>query len=375
AQAPEALALAAGAVRLNYRCYAAAVASLAAQLVAAGARGRAVVLLLRNGVELPIGIFGAQAAGGQACALNPDYTERELAEMLAVARTAVAITHVDLAERLRAALGAEFHGTLLVLPDDAAAWVASLQGVAPALPAPDPDSIATLQFTGGTAGVPKAVMLSHRAIAANVAQREAVLPTLWQDERVICMMPLFHSFAAAMGLHLAANCAGSLHILPRYRPDWVVETIAAERITRLPAGPTVFNSLLAYDGLAGADLASLRSAWSGSAPLSAETLRRWQAQTGVPVLEGYGQSEAGPILTYHGPGMVQKLGSVGPAVPGTEVQIVDVETGVRVLGPGDLGEVRVRGPQIMAGYLDDAAATAEALRDGWLHTGDIGRLD
>ncbi len=378
--APDAMALAAGPVRLNYRCYAAAVASLAGQLVAAGARGRAVVVLLRNGVELPIGIFGAQAAGGQACALNPDYTERELAEMLAVAKPAVAITHADLAERLRAALGPEFNGTLLVLPDDVAAWVASLQGPAPALPAPDPDSIATLQFTGGTTGVPKAVMLSHRAIAANVAQREAVLPTLWQDERVICMMPLFHSFAAAMGLHVAANCAGSLHVLQRYRPDWVVETIAAERITRLPAGPTVFNSLLAYDGLAGADLSSLRSAWSGSAPLSAETLRRWQAWTGVPVYEGYGQSEAGPILTYHGPGtlekpMVQKLGSVGPAVPGTQVQIVDVETGVRVLGPGETGEVRARGPQIMAGYLDDAAATGEALRDGWLHTGDIGRLD
>jgi long-chain acyl-CoA synthetase len=254
--------------------------------------------------------------------------------------------------------------------------VAALQAEAQPLPElPDPASTAVIQFTGGTTGRAKGVVLSHGAIAANIAQREAVLPTNWGDERIICMMPLFHSFAAAMGLHLAVNAAGCLHILPRYRPDWVIDTIVQERITRLPAGPTVFNSLLAFDGLRRDRVVSLRSAWSGSAPLSAETLRRWEAATGVPLYEGYGQSEAGPILTYHGPGMVLKQGSVGPALADTQIEIVDVETGTRTMPVGDSGEIRARGPQLMTGYLDDAPATAAALRDGWLMTGDIGRLD
>lgn len=376
-RAPTALALACGDLRIDYATYQAAVTAFALQLAAAGAGGRPVALLLRNGIELPIAIFAAQAAGGSACALNPDYTPRELGEILAIARPAVAVTHAELAPMLRSALGDDFAGTIVALPPDAAAWVVTLtRGPAlTPLPLPGPDSIAVIQFTGGTTGRPKGVMLSHRAVATNVAQREAVLPTHQGDERIICMMPLFHSFATAMGLHLAANAAGSLHILPRYRPDWVIETIEREGITRLPVGPTVFNSLLAFDGLKRERLASLRCAWSGSAPLSAETLRRWEAATGVPIYEGYGQSEAGPILTYHGPGMALKQGSVGPALPDTAIEIVDVDTGTRVLPPGEAGEIRARGPQLMNGYLGDAEATAVALRDGWLHTGDIGRLD
>lgn len=377
ARAPAAEALVCGAVRLDYGHYLAAVTAFAAQLGAGGAGGRAVALLLRNGIELPIAIFAAQAAGASACALNPDYTVRELGAMLAIARPAVAVTHGDLVETLRVALGTDFDGTIIALPPDAGAWVRTLSDghVSATVPLPDPASVAVIQFTGGTTGRAKGVALSHAAVAANVAQREAVLPTVWGDERIICMMPLFHSFAAAMGLHLAANCAGALHVLPRYRPDWVLDTIEREAITRLPAGPTVFTGLLGFDGLRRDRLTSLRCAWSGSAPLSAETLRRWEAATGVPIYEGYGQSEAGPILTYHGPGMVQKQGSVGPALPDTRIEIVDVETGMRVLPAGAAGEIRARGPQLMDGYLGDAAATADALRDGWLMTGDIGRLD
>jgi long-chain acyl-CoA synthetase len=218
------------------------------------------------------------------------------------------------------------------------------------------------------------VLLRHRALAANVAQREAVLPTRWAAEHVICMMPLFHSFASAMGLLLCANAAGCLHVLPRYRPDWVVDMIRDEGITLLPAGPTVFNGLLRYDGLERAALSSVRAAYSGSAPLSRATLDRWEARTGIPIYEGYGQSEAGPILTYHGPAMARKPGSVGPALPGTALRIVAPDSG-EDLPTGQPGEIWARGPQLMEGYLADPDATAAALESGWLRTGDIGRLD
>jgi long-chain acyl-CoA synthetase len=351
AERPDAEALVCGKRTLRYGEYGHAVAAFAAELAGAGT----VVILLRNGIEICVAIQAAQAAGAAAAALNPDYSARELAPMLGDADPGVIVTHADLIDKLAG------QTARIVVADD---LLDRLLDAPPcALPQPEPDSVAVVQFTGGTTGRPKGAMLTHRAVAANVAQRECALPTDFGDERVLCMMPLFHSFAAAMCLNLAAYAAGTLVILPRYRPDWVIEAVREHRITRLPAGPTVFNSLLAYDGFDAAAFASLRCAYSGSAPLPQETLARWEAATGVPVYEGFGQSEAGPVLTYHGPGMALKQGSVGPALPGTELRI------------GTNGEILARGPQIMTGYLKQPGATAAALADGWLHTGDVGRID
>jgi long-chain acyl-CoA synthetase len=133
--------------------------------------------------------------------------------------------------------------------------------------------------------------------------------------------------------------------------------------------------LMRHAAFATADLSSLRVCSSGSAALPEDVLRRWEAVTGCPVCEGYGQTEAGPVLTYNPLVGLRKPGTVGHAVPQTEVQIVDPETGTRLLPPGEPGEIRARGPQIMAGYRNRPAETAEALRDGWLYTGDIGTLD
>jgi long-chain acyl-CoA synthetase len=178
-----------------------------------------------------------------------------------------------------------------------------------------------------------------------------------------------------MCLHLSAFCAGKLVIVPRYRPDLVLDLIVSERITRLPAGPTVFIGLLAHEKFATTDFSSLRCAYSGSAPLAEETLRQWKARTGTAILEGFGQTEAGPVLTYVRDGGPLKVGSVGPALPLTDIEIVDADTGTKVLGVGEIGEIRARGPQIMSGYRNKPKETAEALRNGWLYTGDIGEFD
>lgn len=368
---PESIALVAGSTSLTYAEYAASVAALAALLP--DVHARPVATLLRNGLAACVAPFAVQAAGGIATTLNPDYTASELAPMLADAAPAALICEADLADKARAALAPGVPTRLIVLPEKPCAMFDGLP-IVPLPPAPAPDGLAVLQFTGGTTGRPKGVLLTHRAVATNVAQREARLPTIHGDERILCIMPLFHSFAAAMCLHLAANCAGTLVILPRYRPDWVADAVEEHAITRLPAGPTAFNSLLAYEGLDPKRLASLRCAYSGSAPLSAETLARWEARTGVPIYEGFGQSEAGPVLNYHGPATRLKTGSCGPALDATELAIVDPATG-RHLPTGASGEIVARGPQIMAGYLGQPEATAVTLRDGWLHTGDIGRLD
>ena len=356
---PASTALVCGAEQLTYAEYHDRVEDLARKLVDLGASGGRVAIVLRNGLDIALALFAVQRAGATSSSLNPDYTASELRPIIEQIQPVLTITHDDLRDTLQEMLPID--GPVMTIAE-----VEALDARGKLLPTIAPDSIAVLQFTGGTTGIPKGAMLSHRAIAANVAQREAVLPTEPGDERIICIMPLYHSFASAMCLHLSAYTGGTLHILPRYRPDWVMDCIEQQRITRLPAGPTVFNSLLAFDGISRERVASLRCAYSGSAPLAQETLSRWEKLTGVPIFEGYGQTEAGPVLSYHGPAMPQKQGSVGPALPMTRIEI---------LGDDTIGEIRAQGPQIMEGYLDRPEETAAALVDGWLLTGDIGRLD
>jgi long-chain acyl-CoA synthetase len=374
ARLPEAPALIAGEVTLTYAQYGQAVDAFAARLAADGGAGGTVVVLLRNSAAMAIALFAVHRAGGTTAALNPDYTPRELAPMIADAAPAILIVDTGLVERIAPLLPS--NTAVIVIGQDGAVIDELLSAPGAALPPPpDPDALAVLQFTGGTTGRAKGVELTHRAVAINIAQREAVLPTVFGDERVLCMMPMFHSFAAAMCLYLTAYAGGTLVILPRYRPDWVVDAIAAHAITRLPAGPTVFNGLLGFEGAVKARLASLRCCYSGSAALARETLARWEARTGVPIYEGYGQSEAGPVLTYQGPASGQIPGSVGPALPLTELAIVEANDPGRRLPPGRSGEIIARGPQIMRGYRGQPEATAAAVRDGWLHTGDLGRIE
>jgi long-chain acyl-CoA synthetase len=377
-RAGDATALVFGAERLSYAQYLRCVAGCARELRRLGARGSRVALVCGNSLDMPIATFAAHAAGAQAVPLNPVYTARELGHILADAEPAVVVYDAEVAATVKpllASLGiaqaVEVGGaqgpTLGRWRDDRSQLLPD--------PRPAPGDLATLQYTGGTTGLPKGVNITHGQMAVNISQREAALPTRAGDESVLCMMPLFHVFAAAMCLHLAAYCRGKLVILARYKPDVVLEAIERERITRLPAGPTVFIGLLAHERFGRTDFSSLRTAYSGSAPLPEATLQRWLASTGTPILEGFGQTEAGPVLTYVREGGPMKPGSVGPALPLTTLEIVDVASGTRVLGAGEIGEIRARGPQIMSGYRNRPKETAEALRAGWLYTGDIGELD
>ena len=362
--------------RLSYAEYLRCVAGFATELVALGARGERVAIVLGNSIEMALAMFAVHAAGAQAVPINPIYSGRELGQILADAAP-LAVIHdaaaaalapvVDaLAIRHRLIVGAATK-PLEVWRDD--------PGAALPQPLPDPDSLASLQYTGGTTGVPKGVDTRHRALAVNVSQREALLPTAPEAERVLCVMPLFHVYALSMGLHLACHCRGTLVIVARYEPAEVLRLISEAGITIFLGGPTLFTGLMAHEGFAGSDFSSLRICYSGSAPLAEETLRRWQEATGCAILEGYGQSEAGPVLSFNPQDGARKPGSVGVALPGTEIEIVDPGSGTRVLGAGEQGEIRARGPQVMAGYRNRPADSAETLREGWLYTGDIGELD
>ena len=377
-RSPSATALVCGERRLSYSQYLRCVAGFAGELIQQGHHGAQVALVCGNSLDLPIAMFGVHAAGAQAVPINPAYTTRELAHILSDASPSAIVYDDKVAatiEPLIVSLGIRYAVRL----DGAAGrrldiWKDDANQDLPR-PLPRPDDLANLQYTGGTTGLPKGVNITHEQMAINISQREAALPTHGDDERILCVMPLFHVFAQAMCLHLAAYCRGALIILPRYSPDAVFDLIAKEHITRLPAGPTVFIGLMNNERFASTDLASLRNCYSGAAPLPAETLHRWRERTGSLLLEGYGQSEAGPVLTYARDGGPLKIGSVGAALPLTQIEIVDVETGTNVLGIHQRGEIRARGPQIMLGYRNRAEENIRALRNGWLYTGDVGELD
>ena len=374
ARDPRAEALVCGERRLEYGGYLACVAGFAAELESLGARGERVATLLPNSIDACIAAFGALAAGAQQVPLNPLLAPREIEFILRDAAPVVLVVDEALAATLSPiAAEAGIRHTIVVGAQARRLDRDCARGAA--LPAPpSSDALALLQYTGGTTGRPKGVDLTHRSISINVSQREALLPSRPGD-RIICMMPISHAYGMAMGLFLAAYCGGTLAILPRYQPAEVLEAVARERITVFPGSPTVFVGLMAHPDFPRTDWSSVRICHSGAAPLSAQTLRRWRDAVGAPVHEGYGQTEAGPVLSFNPAGGTIKPGSVGVPVPLTEIEIVDTGTGRRVLAPGERGEIRARGPQCMAGYRNLPAETAEALRDGWLYTGDIGEFD
>ncbi len=381
-------------LRLTYRDYLHSVAGLAHELRALGVQGERVAIVLPNSVEMCIAVFSVLAAGGVVVPLNPLYTERELGAILADADPRALIFDAARAgdiESLAARLGVRHRLPVAIGSDRLTSWAqganeanGNAQPAELPQPLPDADALAFIQYTGGTTGRSKGVMLTHGSFVTNIAQREGLLPTFvtplserdsHQRERILCPMPIFHSYGLTMGLALAAYCGGTLVVMPRYRPDALFTLIEREAISIFPGSPTIFTGLMAHQRFASADWSGVHTCYSGSAPLSLETLQRWEQVTGAPIYEGYGQTEAGPILTYNPVNGTRKPGTVGIALDRTEVQIVDVETGTRVLGTGERGEIRARGPQIMRGYRNLPDETAASLREGWLYTGDIGEFD
>ncbi len=359
---------------LTYREYGRCIASFARELSDAGAKSQRVAVLLPNSSDLAISIFAILMAGAQAVLLNPAYTVRELGMILDDAEPVVVLYAESATEEQKAFFQTIGRAKVRQIK------LGELEGWAfNDVPFPSPivgqGDPCILQYTGGTTGRPKGVNLSHSAISTNVWQRQELVPAIQGRDRILCCMPLFHAFATSMCLFLASYSGGCLVVMERYKPDLVLDTLENQKITIFPAGPTIFSGLLAHSGFENRNFSALRFCCSGSAPLSEETLRRWELATSAPIYEGYGMTETSPVLSFNPVGGIRKPGSVGVALPLTDVQVVDVESGTRIASVGERGEVRVRGPQLMTHYRNLQAETLEVMRDGWLYTGDIGELD
>ena len=374
---PDHEALVDGAERLTYEEYSRCVAGFAAVLRTAGVREGRVAVILGNSVDICIALLAAQAAGAQVAPVNPLLTEHELVPLLEDI-DATAIVHdtslTGMIEAVSQRLGVRCRFAVGPGNLGLSRWRSTPASIEPDM-LPRPESLALLLYTGGTTGAPKGVDLTHVAGAHGVAQLNSLVPTRVEVERLLCATPLCHIYSIAVGMYNMLYCRGTLVILPRYTADAVLDALETESITMLAGGPTMFVGLLGHESLAHRRFPHLRCSYSGASALPEETLRRWERATGAPVLEGYGQTETGGGVVFNPLEGVRKPGSVGIPMAGVEVEIVDSATGTIVLPPGETGEIRIRGPQLMAGYRGRAQDTAAVRRDDWLYTTDIGHLD
>ncbi|WP_234442724.1 class I adenylate-forming enzyme family protein [Streptomyces sp. FxanaA7] len=239
-------------------------------------------------------------------------------------------------------------------------------------PLPDPSALALLIYTSGTTGVPKGVMLDHANIDAMADMGRRALE-VGPADRCLLILPLFHVNGIVVSTLVPLLAGASITIADRFRPETFFDVVERERPTFFSAVPTIYSMLAALPDQVRPDTSSLRFGVCGAAPASAELLARFEARYGFPLVEGYGLSEGTCGSTINPVAGPRRAGTVGLPFPGQEIRIVDA-AGSEVPTGAD-GEVVVRGPNVMRGYLGRPEETAQVLVDGWLHTGDVGRLD
>jgi long-chain acyl-CoA synthetase len=256
---------------------------------------------------------------------------------------------------------------------------ADVAGDAASFQAPfiDPESdVAVLQYTGGTTGTPKGAMLTHANVSVNCAQSAAWATNLQGGhERVLAVLPFFHVFAMTAVMNFSIHEGAELVIMPRFALDDAMKLISSAKPTVMPGVPTMFVAMLGHPRLASFDLSSLEYCVSGGAPLPLEVKERFERLTGCKVVEGYGLSEASPVVTCNPVEGPVKAGSIGQPLPGTIVSLRDLADPTREVAPGEKGEICVHGPQVMKGYWKKPEETASQFVGEYLRTGDVGVMD
>ncbi|MBW2490035.1 MAG: long-chain fatty acid--CoA ligase [Deltaproteobacteria bacterium] len=238
------------------------------------------------------------------------------------------------------------------------------------------DDIAMYQYTGGTTGVSKGVMLTHGNMSKQVQQVGAWFPAFDSNEIMLGALPFFHVFGLTTAMNLAIYLGWGDILVPKPQPDPLIQAIQKFKPTFVPLVPTMYIGILNHPHIDKIDLTSIKGCFSGSAPLPLEVIRDFENKTGAVIVEGYGLTESSPV-THVNPfsGGKRKAGSIGIPISDTDCRIVDITDGNTDVPTGESGELLIKGPQVMKGYWNRDEETANTLTDGWLHTGDIGKMD
>ena len=362
---------------VSFAQYRRAAAGLGETLAAICSPGDRVALIMANSIEMAFAVMGSYAARLQVAPMNPALTDRELVPLLEDVAPSVILCSPQFLERSETLIK-ELGDTKVISIGEGSVdpwqWVEDRSFKLPSQ-LPEPEERCSMFFTGGTTGLPKGAEHIHSGNIAFCRKSIALWQFRYDEEVMLNVAPMFHIWGHHFSLLFPLFARATIVIVPQYQPDFVLDQLERHRVTVFAGGPAaIFLGLLGSDKMASVDVSALEYSIAGGSPIPEGLTHRWKERTGNDILEGWGMSEGAPINNNptHG---VKKLLSTGLTPPETEIDIVDLETGTKVLPAGERGEIRVRGTQFTIGYRNRPEESAAAIRDGWLYTGDIGYFD
>jgi long-chain acyl-CoA synthetase len=373
ARVPDNPAIRLGDVELTYAELDDRSARMAAALIAKGVRpGDRVGVMLPNVPEFPVAYYGVLRAGGVVVPMNVLLKKREIAFYLDDSGSKLLLAWHGFGEDARG--GAEQAGAELieVEPASFAALLAEHEP-APGLADTAAEDTAVILYTSGTTGKPKGAELTHANLFRNADVSSRTTSEIAAGDVVFGGLPLFHSFGQTVSMNASLMVGACLTLVPKFDPGQALETIQRDRVTHFYGVPTMYGALLHHPERESFDTSSLRTCITGGASMPVEVLHGFEAAFGAIVLEGYGLSETSPVSSSNHPDRERKPGSIGTPLEGVEMKVFDEDD--NEVGEGEVGEIVIRGHNIMKGYWQRPDATAEAMRGGWFHSGDMARVD
>jgi len=370
---PEAPAIRLGEAELSYGELDERGARLASLLREKGLEpGDRVGVMLPNVPEFPVAYYGVLRAGGIVVPMNVLLKRREVAFYLADSGAKLLLAWHGFGEEAAAGAAEAGAEAIEVDPQAFAATLAEYQ------PAPDvtetaADDTAVILYTSGTTGSPKGAELTHNNLFRNADVSARTTSGIRAGDVVLGALPLFHSFGQTVAMNASLKVGACLTLVPRFDPGEALATMQRDRVTHFYGVPTMFGALLHQPERESYDTSSLRTCITGGASMPVEVLRGFEEAFGAKVMEGYGLSETSPVASSNHPDRERKPGSIGTPIEGVEMKLVD-ENDAEV-AQGEVGEIAIRGHNIMKGYWQRPDATAEAMRGGWFHSGDMARVD
>lgn len=370
-------------------------------------KGDAVAILLPNLISCVVCYYAIIRIGGIAVMNNPLYSDRELEHQFNDSRAKVLITLDLLANRMidlrpgtnikqiiHATIGDFLPPIKKVLfrlfgkgkklsasvkeAENLYSFKDLMKKSIPLAPKAtlSADDVAMYQYTGGTTGVSKGVMLTHKNLSNHVQQLKSWLPKFEAGKEVMLgALPFFHVFGLTVCMNFSILMGWENVIVAKPQASNLIKAISSYRPTFAPLVPTMYINILNDPGVEKADMTSIKACFSGSAPMPVEVIKEFEEKTGSVIIEGYGLTESSPIVSVNPFSGIRKPGSIGIPFPNTQVRIVDIEDGNTDVAPGECGELLVKGPQVMKGYWNKLKETNQTLKDGWLHTGDVAKMD
>jgi long-chain acyl-CoA synthetase len=370
---PERTAIKLDDAELSYAQLDGASAHLAGLLAQHGfQRGDRVGVMLPNVPHFPIVYYGILRAGGVVVPMNVLLKEREVAYYLEDSGAKLLFAWADFGAEARpgaAAAGAEL---IEVDPLGFVDVVGTAEARLELAPVAD-EHTAVILYTSGTTGKPKGAELTHANLYGNALTKLETLIQLTADDVILGALPLFHSFGQTAAMNAGLMAGACLTLLPRFDPVKALQIMERDRVSVFLGVPTMYNAMLAVPEAERPDMSSLRVCISGGASLPVEVLRAFDGQFGAKILEGYGLSETSPVASFNHPDRERKPGSIGTPIRDVRMRVVDEQDAE--LPPGEVGEIVIQGPNVMKGYWQRPDATAEAMRGGWFHTGDMAKVD